>query len=79
MKSMLAVVAKKIFVGLPMTNINDQVFAAVNSAIKYGSGLMCVLLQKKQMNGVNVRMTTSFDVNIVNPATNAYKEKNKTY
>ena len=46
-------------------------------AIKYGSGLMCVLLQKKQMNGVSVKMTTSFDVKIVKIATKKYRRKNK--
>ena len=53
------------FVGLPITNINDQVFAATNSATKYGKGLILLLLQNIQIKGVRVNMTTSLEVNIV--------------
>ena len=62
---MPAEVAKKMFVGLPIMNNSDHVFAAANSLIKYGSGLIFILLQKKQMNGVKVKITTSLDVNMV--------------
>ena len=57
------------FVGLPIINIIDHVFAAANSAIKYGKGLIYVLFAKKQINGVNVSITTSLDVKIVKTAT----------
>lgn len=67
------------FVGLPMININDHVFAAANSATKYGIGLIFEFLQKKQMNGVNVKMTMSLDVKIVNTAVKQYKMTNNVY
>ena len=51
-----------------MININDHVFAAENSPTKYGIGLIFEFLQKKQINGVNVKITMSFDVNIVSVA-----------
>ena len=51
-----------------MININDHVLAAENSATKYGIGLIFEFLQKKQINGVNVRITISLDVKIVNVA-----------
>ncbi len=54
-----------------MININDQVLAAANSATKYGIGLILEFLQKKQINGVNVRMTMSLEVKIVNKAVKA--------
>ena len=57
-------------------SIIDQVLAAQNSATKYGIGLIFAFLQKKQMNGVNVKMTMSFDVNIVNMDTSAYRTIN---
>ena len=63
-------VAKQIFVGLPIININDHVLAAENSATRYGIGLIFEFLQKKHINGVNVRITISLDVNIVNAAVN---------
>ena len=63
-------------VGLPIMSIIDQVLAAQNSATKYGIGLIFAFLQKKQMNGVNVKMTMSFDVNIVNMDTSAYRTIN---
>ena len=44
--------------------------AAANSAIKYGIGLIFVFLQKKQINGVKVKMTMSFDVKTVKNAVN---------
>ena len=59
-------------VGLPITNIIDQVFAAVNSAIKNGIGEILVLLQKKQINGVKVKITISLEVNTVRNATRKY-------
>ena len=66
-------------VGLPIMNINDHVLAAANSAIKYGIGLIVEFLQKKQINGVNVRMTISLDVNIVNVAVKKYKIMKSVY
>ena len=53
-----------------MINISDQVLAAENSATRYGIGLILEFLQKKHMNGVNVKITMSFDVKIVNVAVN---------
>ena len=67
------------FVGLPIININDHVLAAANSAIKYGIGLILEFLQKKQINGVNVRMTISLDVKIVSVAVKIYKIVNSMY
>ena len=64
-------------VGLPITNIIDQVFAAVNYAIKNGIGEILVLLQKTQINGVKVKITISLEVNTVRNATRKYRIKNK--
>ena len=64
---------------MPIKNINDQVFAAKNSAIKYGIALIFALLQKKQIKGVNVRITISFDVNTVKTLVKAYKAKKRAY
>ena len=63
-------------VGFPIININDQVLAAQNSATKYGIGLILKFLQKKQINGVNVRMIISFDVKMVRIDVKIYKYKN---
>ena len=40
---------------------------------------MFALLAKKQINGVNVRITISFDVNTVKTLVNAYKAKKRAY
>ena len=64
---------------MPIINIIDHVFAATNSAIKYGSGSIFACLQKKQINGVKVNITISLDVNIVSIDINKYNEKNKAY
>ena len=61
-------VARYMFVGLPIINIIDQVFAAANSPTKYGIGLIFVFLQKKQINGVRVKTTISLDVKTVKSA-----------
>ena len=67
------------FVGLPIINMSDHVLAAQNSATKYGIGLIFESLQKKQMNGVKVKITISFDVKMVNAAVSEYKIVNKAY
>ena len=43
-------------------------FAAINSDIKYGIGLIFAFLEKNIINGVNVKIIMSFDVKIVNIA-----------
>ena len=48
--------------------MSDHVLAAENSATKYGIGLILEFLQKKQINGVKVKMTMSLDVKIVSVA-----------
>ena len=65
---MPADVARYIFVGFPIINIIDQVFAAANSPTKYGIGFIFVFLQKKQINGVRVKTTISLDVKTVRTA-----------
>ncbi len=67
-------VARYMFVGFPMIKNILQVLAATNSAIRYGIGLILAFLQKKQMNGVNVKMMMSFDVKTVNTDAIKYKE-----
>ena len=62
-----------------MINISDHVLAAENSATKYGIGLIFELLQKKHMNGVNVKITISLDVKIVSVAVKIYKIVNSMY
>ena len=62
------------FVGLPIISIIDQVFAAANSATKYGNGLILTFLQNKQIKGVRVRITISFEVKIVRTAVSKYRE-----
>ena len=64
-------------VGLPIIKIIDHVLAATNSATKYGIGLIFEFLQKKQIKGVNVNITMSFDVKIVKAATKKYKIVNR--
>ena len=59
------------FVGLPMINSIDHVFAAANSEMRKGSGLILACLEKKQINGVNVKMTMSLEVKIVKIAVKA--------
>ena len=60
-------------------NSSDQVLAAANSATKYGIGLIFALLQKKQINGVKVKITISLDVKIVNAAVKKYKMVKSVY
>ena len=62
-----------------MININDHVLAAVNSATRYGIGLILLFLQKKQINGVNVKITMSFDVKMVKIAVKAYSIMKSRY
>ena len=63
-------------VGFPIYNIILHVFAAKNSAIKKGIGSIFDSFVKQYINGVNVNITISFDVNIVNSETIKYRIKN---
>ena len=69
-------VARYIFVGFPIIKNMLQVLAATNSAIRYGIGLILAFLQKKQINGVNVKIMMSFDVNIVKIEAIKYRDIN---
>ena len=69
-------VARYIFVGFPIIKNILQVLAATNSAIRYGIGLILAFLQKKQINGVNVKMMMSFDVNTVKIEAIRYRDIN---
>ena len=69
-------VARYIFVGFPMIKNMLQVLAATNSATRYGIGLIFAFLQKKHINGVNVKMMMSFDVNTVNIEAIRYRDIN---
>lgn len=62
-----------------MIRISDHVFAAANSATRYGIGLVFAFLAKKQMNVANVNITISLDVNIVSIAIRIYKVVNNAY
>ena len=66
-------------VGLPIDKTILQVFAAVNSITRYGIGFILPFLEKCNINGVNVNMTISFEVNMVMIDINVYKTKNSMY
>ncbi len=70
---------KYILVGLPIDKTILQVFAAVNSITRYGIGFILPFLEKYNINGVNVNMTISFEVNMVMIDINVYKTKNSMY
>ena len=69
----------KIFVGFPTINIIDAVFAALNSIIRYGIGFILERFVKYIINGVNVRIIISFDVNIVTKHIKINKIVNNLY
>jgi hypothetical protein len=67
------------FVGFPIIRAILHVFAATNSAIRYGNGLILALFAKKQINGVNVRIIISFEVNTVSTDTVTYRKTNNFF
>lgn len=75
----LNAVDKYMFVGFPIASSIEYVFAATNSITKYGIGFMPPLLEKYRMKGVNIRITTSFEVNIVRIDISKYKTKNSFF
>ena len=63
-------------VGLPIGSIIEYVFAATNSMTRYGIGFIFPRLEKYRINGVNVKITISFEVKIVKNDINIYKTTN---
>ena len=62
-----------------MMRVILKVFAATNSAMRYGRGFMFALFAKCKMKGVKVSMTMSFEVKAVRIDTVMYNTKNKLF